>query len=183
MCLVCTRHNGYTKQNMVLPVLPTLNKIMWIPNNEICQSLMIQLPRYAITGNKKCWLKSQVTAWEPRCIMEGATHTYPIQMFHIQLQQHSRWSINLVTHWLCLHVYIQTNLDHSSHQSLAIWTTLIQNVYVAQNLRHSILFSHQENFNLQHILYHYLTLPLHMEHTFYEYMPHNQTTYFYLHFF
>jgi hypothetical protein len=67
-------------------------------------------------------------------------------MFHIQLQQHSRWSINLVAHWLCLHVYIQTNLDHSSHQSLVIWTTVIQNVYVAQNLRHFIPFSHQQSF-------------------------------------
>lgn len=67
-------------------------------------------------------------------------------MFHIQLQQHSRWSINLVTHWLCPHVYIQTNSDHSSHQSLVIWTTVIQKVYLAQNLRHSIPFSHQQNF-------------------------------------
>lgn len=41
----------------------------------ICQPLIIQLPRYAINGTKRCWLKGQATAWEPRCIMEGATHT------------------------------------------------------------------------------------------------------------
>ena len=73
-------------------------------------------------------------------------------MFRIQLQQCSRWSIKLATHWLCLHIYIQTNLDHSSHQSLVIWTTVVQNVYVAHNLRHSIPFSHQENFNIFYII-------------------------------